>query len=288
MASDVTTTVNTTDASQEFVGKWNTLISTANWEKGKIIANWRQSLINAAARPRDYSDDVWAQLVGGVTPQHVGRLRRVHERFGDQHPSYAGLYWSHFFAALDWDDAEMWLEGAVQNRWSVSKLKRQRWETLGSIPEDDPEMSSAAEEETDEDFEASEEENVAPTISGSVAEVLDLANGKEADEDNQLAKEKPSSAKATSAKGTTSKKDNAESGAAIYAEEDHNSVSFVQSFADLPELPEDLTEAFESFKLAVLRHKLAGWAEVSREDVLAGLDALRELASTPVTESMPS
>ena len=74
------------------------------------------------------SDEAWSREVGGVSPQHVGRLRRTYERFGAVHKQYPGLYWSHFQAALDWPDAEMYLEGAVQNDWSVSQMRNQRWE----------------------------------------------------------------------------------------------------------------------------------------------------------------
>ena len=48
-----------------------------------------------------------------------------------------------------------------------------------------------------------------------------------------------------------------------------------------PSLPPDLAEAFENFKLTILRHKVAGWTEVSRDDVLAVLDALRHFACAP-------
>ena len=69
--------------------------------------------------------------MGNVTPQHVGRLRRASERFGATRDGYPGLYWSHFQAALDWDDAEMWLEGAVQSDWSISAMRHRRWEAQG-------------------------------------------------------------------------------------------------------------------------------------------------------------
>ena len=52
-------------------------------------------------------------------------------------------------------------------------------------------------------------------------------------------------------------------------------------FQNLPDLPADLAEAFESFKLAILRHKVTGWTEVARDDVLASLDALRQFACAP-------
>jgi hypothetical protein len=52
-------------------------------------------------------------------------------------------------------------------------------------------------------------------------------------------------------------------------------------FAHLADLPDDLSEAFEAFKLGIVRHKLAGWADVARDDVLAALDALRALTLSP-------
>ena len=30
------------EASQPFVGRWNALVSTTNWEKGRIIGDWRE------------------------------------------------------------------------------------------------------------------------------------------------------------------------------------------------------------------------------------------------------
>ena len=286
MELDAPTTATTPDTSLEFVGRWQNLVSITNWKKGEIIINWRQSLIDSAAGPHKYADDVWAQLVGGVTPQHVGRLRRVYERFGDVYTSYSGIYWSHFFAALEWNDAEMWLEGAVQHGWSVSKLKRQRWETLGSIPADDPEADNTTEQEIDADFGTAEDENVQPIISESVKGVS-AVDGNQPEVIGQSNSDHSPPTKTTAAQGHRSAKENTDSSAAIYAEEDRNTVSFVQSFENLSELPEDLTEAFEAFKLSILRHKLSGWLDVSCEDVLASLDALKELASSPITESIP-
>ena len=117
-------------ASQPFVGQWNQLVSTTNWDKGRIIFDWREALIEAEAPAVEYSDEAWSRRVGNVTGQHVGRLRRVFQRFGTTANDYEGLFWSHFQAALDWEDAEMWLEGGVQNEWSVSQMRRQRWEKV--------------------------------------------------------------------------------------------------------------------------------------------------------------
>jgi hypothetical protein len=40
-------------------------------------------------------------------------------------------------------------------------------------------------------------------------------------------------------------------------------------------------DAFESFKLAILRHKTSGWQDVSCDDVLHTLNALKALATAP-------
>ena len=61
-------------ASQPYVGRWNQLVSTTNWEKGRIILQWREALIDAGAPAVQYSGEAWSLLVGGVTGQHVGRL----------------------------------------------------------------------------------------------------------------------------------------------------------------------------------------------------------------------
>ena len=36
-------------ASQPYIGEWNQLVSTTNWEKGRIITAWRASLVRTAA-----------------------------------------------------------------------------------------------------------------------------------------------------------------------------------------------------------------------------------------------
>ena len=58
-------------------------------------------------------------------------------------------------------------------------------------------------------------------------------------------------------------------------------VELVRPFAELEELPDDLSAAFETFKLAILRHKMDDWQQVSRDDVLASLEALKQLVVAP-------
>jgi len=252
------------DASQPFVGRWNTLVSTTNWEKGRIIADWRQGLEAQGAAATECSDEAWARLVGDVTSQHVGRLRRVHERFAELHDQYDGLYWSHFLAALDWQDAEMWLEGALQQGWSVAKMRAARWEAIGGPEELKPSESDIYSGEIDGEAYASLERQIegAPVSRSGETAATDSEGADRDDSSAERDEHAPSSDRHTD--------ELAEAGPPP-----------VRPFENLAELPDDVSEAFESFKLAIITHKLSGWAEVSRADLLGALDALKALATAP-------
>ena len=159
-------------ASSEYLGRWNRLVSTTNWEKGRIVAEWREALIEAAAPPAAYTDEAWSRRVGSVTPQHTGRLRRVYQRFAAVREAYNGLYWSHFQAALDWDDAEMWLEGAVQNRWSISQMQGERSRTLGALVEESVEAIAV-----DVDEDSTVAADLPPAGSASMIEAHEVGRG---------------------------------------------------------------------------------------------------------------
>ncbi len=258
-------------ASQPFVGQWNRLVSTTNWQKGRIIIAWREALVGQGVAVTEYSDEAWSRLVGGVTGQHVGRLRRVSQRFGEVFEQYAGLYWSHFQAALDWTDAEMWLEGAVQNGWSVAQMRNQRWETLGQVDADRPQAADVVANETDEDFEPGRTAEPVPhTITGEYSDVQagPRLDGPDFGDDES--------------RGASSREFNDD-----YAGESRPTAELVRPFEDLPELPDDLAEAFDAMKLAILRHKTSGWEGIAAADVLRSLDALKALVTAPSSESAP-
>ena len=63
-------------------------------------------------------------------------------------------------------------------------------------------------------------------------------------------------------------------------------VELVRPFENLPELPDDLAEAFDTMKLAILRHKTDAWQQIPAADVLRALDALKALVLAP-SESAP-
>ena len=262
----------TIEASQPFVGRWIHLVSTTNWEKGRIIAQWRGTLSARELPMLEFSDEAWARLVGGVTGQHAGRLRRVFTRFGDSCAQYAGLYWSHFQAALDWADAEMWLEGAVQNGWSVSAMRRSRWETLGALPEEAPRAEDVVASETDEDFEPARKETPS-TITGQYKDIQsDGSQGPNFGDG-------PDFGDAES--GRESSNGNLATRTETQSSADDDELAAVRPFENLPPLPDDVADAFEQFKLVILRHKAEQWSDISRDDLLASLDSLKQLALTP-------
>lgn len=252
-----------------FVGQWNTLVSQTNWEKGRIISDWREALISSGAHVTVYSDETWSKQVGGVTSQHVGRLRRVHERFGATQKTYERLYWSHFLAALDWDDAELWLEGAVASSWSVSKMRKMRWESSGANPENTPRDEDVVASEVDGDFdqlveqpevESDREDKDRIGTTGPLNEGPDFGD---ADEDHLSS--------------------DSEGGTAIQAQdapwdESEGTSDLGNPFAGLPNLPPDVAEALEQFKLSIVRHRSSMWADISQKTMLDVVNALQQFA----------
>ena len=250
------------ETSHEYIGRWNRLISTTNWEKGRIISQWREAMQESDMPASSYTDDAWAEQVGNITPQHVGRLRRVHDRFAQVHDQYAGLFWSHFQAALEWSDAEMWLEGAVQSQWSVAQMRTERWEHLGAVPEEEPRAADVVASDWNEDIEPIDD---GPTARSSSAAAADADRGAPfgGDEAADYDPDDDYRAEATLPSGEVA------------------AVATLRPFQSLPALPKDLKDAFEQFKLAILAHKVAGWREISCDDVLAVLDSLKQLALAP-------
>ena len=250
--------------SETFIGQWNQLISTTNWDKGVIICQWRDALKEQEAAAAEYSDEAWAQMVGGVSSQHVGRLRRTSERFGHVFGEYDGLYWSHFYAALDWDDAEMWLEGAIQNKWSISQMRHQRWETMGMVAEDKPQDGDIV------TLEMAEE-----TQSLALAEKTEAKRG-DSDYIEGPVYEGPDFGDEGEPNGKSSGgKDSDEKDADGTPAKPHQ----IRPFESFKDLPDDVMEAANEFKVVIIKHKLAQWEEIEQDELLGLLDALKQLTT---------
>ena len=261
--------------------KWEKLISRTNWEKGKLIQQWRTELIEQNAPATAYSDEAWSRQVGAVTPQHVGRLRRVYERFNDMSQNFPQLYWSHFQAALDWDDAEKWLQDAADNKWSISQMRMNRWESLGSPADKKPKETDVHTSDLDEDVNPENDEpkdkkdkDFDDSSDSARGEVKEFDPNFGAGSDGPL-NEKPDFGDESEIPFQADPLQ--PTGESMFAPP-QAATEPSRPFEDIPDFPEDLTNAFDSLKIAILNHKLAGWEDVSCDDVCAALNAMKQLA----------
>ena len=246
------------EVSAPSVGNWHHLISKSNWQKGEIICRWRDKLKDAGTAPRLYSDPAWSRMVGEISAQHVGRLRRTFQRFSDVYADYPGLFWSHFYAAIDWQDAEMWLEGAVQNRWTVAKMRFQRWETLGSVAADRPRVTDIVASPEDEGL-------LLPLANSAGDKVIRMDEGQ------------------TIVGPVLEGPDfGDEGGDAIPATEVRKQSAGQHVDIDelLDRVPKDVATSFAAFRRCIERLKHDEWKSVKRIDVVALINDLRQLLRT--------
>lgn len=261
------------EIASEFVGFWNRLISRTNWEKGKVICSWRGKLIEAGLPRSVYSDEAIAQRIGGISGQHVGRLRRVYEKFGKENASGDNdrcqkLFWSHFQAALDWEDAERWLDRAAAEGFSVAQMRIARWEEYGAPADKKPKDSDIVAAEPDEDVNprndsSTEHLRMLPIALSEEKEKGDgTSASKEISED-----EEPQALALLPSKGSDEPWDSPAG----------STGEILRAMGDFPKLPADLAEPIEALKDAILNRKVSGWSGVSQDDLMIWLGALRGL-----------
>lgn len=94
-------------------------VSQCNWEVGECAAIWTKRF------SRGRTDADFAALVS-LSADQVYQRRRVWETFADVHRNYSTLKWSHFYAALNWDDASECLQWADDVQAGVAEMKAWR------------------------------------------------------------------------------------------------------------------------------------------------------------------
>ena len=158
----------------------------------------------------------------------------------------------------------MWLEGAIRNEWSISQMRGKRWETLGTPPEERQAETDAEQLDVEFDPPGSSEPDNTQASKVSV-------------DPTKLATVQPSFTEVSSPE-TLKTDSSSESSTKTSSPTTVQSSNRVKLPVDVEELPDDLAEAFESFKLAIIAHRREGWSETSPKVVVECLDALRELA----------
>lgn len=94
-------------------------VSSCRWVVGECAARWTERY----ARGR--TDGDFAALVG-LTPDQIFQRRRVWETFHSVRDQYTDLKWSHFYAALTWDDSGDCLQWAEETKATVAEMKAWR------------------------------------------------------------------------------------------------------------------------------------------------------------------
>ena len=146
-------------------------------------------------------------------------------------------------------------------------MRRTRWESMGSKPNEEPQAVDVVAASEDEDF----------TPLAEVDSDTDFQDGARSVAEGPRA-EDPDFGEESEAVGP------AASAAAVDDDDDlpwdtDAATPQESPFAQLPSLPVDLAEALEQFKLAIIRHRADEWAEISQADVIKSLDALRAFAA---------
>lgn len=99
-------------------------ISQCRWIVGECASKWTQR------HARGRTDADFGILVG-LSGDQIYQRRRVWETFSDVQSQFGSLKWSHFYAALNWDDAADCLQWADETQSTVAEMKAWRRATRG-------------------------------------------------------------------------------------------------------------------------------------------------------------
>ncbi len=127
------------ETEEQLVLRAQQALSRCNWEIGECAAAWTQRY------SRGRTDADFGALIG-LSGDQVYQRRRVWETFSDVADRYDRLKWSHFYAALNWDDAADCLQWAEDMQATVAEMKAWRRAQHGedlTAPADDADNGAA-------------------------------------------------------------------------------------------------------------------------------------------------
>ena len=125
------------ESEEQLVSRAQEAVSQCRWVVGECAARWTERY----ARGR--TDGDFAALIG-LTGDQVYQRRRVWETFAEARGDFSRLKWSHFYAALNWDDARDCLKWADETHSTVAEMRAwrraQRGEDLSADPLEDEQI----------------------------------------------------------------------------------------------------------------------------------------------------
>ncbi len=107
------------ESEEQLVSRAQEAVSQCRWVVGECAQKWTERY----ARGRTDAD--FAILIG-ITADQVYQRRRVWETFAGVRDEFASLKWSHFYAALTWEDSLDSLRWAEETRSTVAEMRAWR------------------------------------------------------------------------------------------------------------------------------------------------------------------
>lgn len=120
-----------TESEEQLVARAQDAVSQCRWVVGECAATWTERY----ARGR--TDGDFAVLIG-ISGDQVYQRRRVWETFREIRDEYPSLKWSHFYAALTWDDSRDCLSWAEETHSTVAEMRAWRRAQRGEDLSVDP------------------------------------------------------------------------------------------------------------------------------------------------------
>jgi hypothetical protein len=112
------------ETEEQLINRAIDALSSCHWVVGECAVQWTRR------HARGRTDADFGSQVG-LSGDQVYQRRRVFERFAGIRDRYPNCKWSHFYAALTWDNAEDCLQWAEETRGTVSEMRAWRRALLG-------------------------------------------------------------------------------------------------------------------------------------------------------------
>jgi hypothetical protein len=162
-------------------------------------------------------------------------------------------------------------------------MRIQRWEAIGAPEELKPRSEDVLTAELDDDVNPRNDSFASKDNSTEVKireiGAADIVDGFDPSDLSSPTNDNESKTKKKQKKSETKQYDSIPAGKILQTGEVLTNLS-----NNTATLPNDLAEAIESFKVAILNHKLASWQEVSVEVVMSCLDSLKALVISEETD----
>ncbi|MDB5390432.1 MAG: hypothetical protein JWM11_6078 [Planctomycetaceae bacterium] len=134
MTDHSVTPANTDETEEQIIRTAQQAISHCRWVVGDCASKWTQR------HSRGRTDLDFGNLVG-LSGDQIYQRRRVWETFSDVRSQFPNLKWSHFYSALNWDDAADCLQWAEETQATVAEMKAWRRALRGEDLTAEPEAT---------------------------------------------------------------------------------------------------------------------------------------------------